>query len=47
MIKISSDNKKFSDIIEDFNKSLIEIYSFVIDEIPLNQDTPATQQKLL
>lgn len=42
MIKISSDNKKFSDIIEDFNKSLIEIYSFVIDEIPLNQDAPAT-----
>jgi hypothetical protein len=42
MIKINTSDANFLEIIEDFNKSLIEINSFFIDTMPLNQDYPAT-----
>lgn len=42
MIEITVDNKNFSEVIEAFNKSLSEINSFFISELPLNQDAPAT-----
>ena len=42
MIKISTSDKNFLKVVEDFNKSLIEINSFFIDEMPLNQDSPTT-----